>query len=1199
MLALSSDSKDTSSLESSARGKNSGNEASAEALEAEKALLTEILSEGFDLSPDAAKDQNKFYSMDYYPASKYSSDNSLLGLQTKIVIPGNEPKENVSIEKNEKTNIFKDIANSLSKLNLKKDLEKALPSDENLASVPDNATKETEEDDGIKYNEYNFDIDAYVPDDSELIFSYTLQGYTTEDYIYAYNYNKILYLPFSQLANDIGISYKTENRVVTAYYQNEPNRLYTVDLNNYTAKSGTLPVEMNKSDYRSIEKTIFFSADFLKRLFGIDIKANYFSMEMEIDGDKEFPTLVKLNAAKKRGKSTYQMPDRSFKDYEMDNRLIGMPVFDLQLGKSWGHSQKSHRYSNSDSYAINFSGIAAGLDFNSYFSGNSGNDRKPTIRLNAGRTFLDEPPNALNLKTLKMGDISGMSGSYFASGGAGRGISVSSFKNLVMSADKTIDIVGPLPEGWEVELYWNNMLVGYRQNSTAGEYNFKNIPVSYGLNTFKLVFYGPYGETRTEEKRYYSGTSPVAKGEIGYTMSAYQPGRYLFENNQTSKPEGKDIPIYDANFYYGLSDDITLISGVTHTPDAPTKEEAQNFAMLGAQYAVKGSSIQYNLEKNLDYSNLGHHLEWQGDVYIGTLYASYDDYNRIHSPRSYYGDEYLKTKTEFRFSGSNPWRIPYTLSYRTGKKESDNRAYEDITARISRNLAQRWYISIEDTYSAIDHTNEIKPSLYHYWDDYTWQTDITYKHKPENRFTDLNSQLTWRSDRYTYYTLSYRRDIQSKMDYYSISGSRIFPFGGLSLSASIDKEKNFSTSLNYNISFAKEPDRYRILTSANSQLAHSGSIYVMARDETGAPVEGVGLTANNLVKEVYTDEHGNAFLTDLSSYEKTILNVDLESIGDLTLKPMFEQKKLVLRPGTLKIIDLPFSHVGTIEGQIANPYGKRLYGYKIAVVDANGKEVEYTFADLDGYFLMEDVPYGDYKLVVSKDNVELTVIPGIKVDDFDLYLEEEIYTPDSAEPDEPEDDEEESEEIEENEQEDGVEDASDDIEAENNNEQEESSLGENEEQKDETEDATEPEDEAVAALAPETELEAESAVADDYEENKAEELEPEIISESEEVIDDIEVNAPEEPGQEADFENQEAIDGNEVNETEEPKQETLSENPEAISGYEIDEYIEAETKTDFEGQEENEEPGILSKLLSWFKKWFLILLHFIRTYFHF
>ena len=63
-------------------------------------------------------------------------------------------------------------------------------------------------------------------------------------------------------------------------------------------------------------------------------------------------------------------------------------------------------------------------------------------------------------------------------------------------------------------------------------------------------------------------------------------------------------------------------------------------------------------------------------------------------------------------------------------------------------------------------------------------------------------------------------------------------------------------------------------------------------------------------------------------------------------------------------------------------------GIVVKYVELNDKNEEkaYTFADLDGYFLMENVPYGTYRLVVSKDEVSLHVLPDIKIEDFELYL---------------------------------------------------------------------------------------------------------------------------------------------------------------------------------------------------------------------
>jgi len=831
--------------------------------------------------------------------------------------------------------------------------------------------------------------EEYIFEDSDLILETTIQDYLMEDYIYAYAENKIVYLPLSQLGSAIGLEYTKKNDDLILNFTNTADYKYKIDLADFKAKRGSQNVDFIPADYKNIDGAMFFSSDFLSRLLNITINIELYDMTLNIDRDLEFPTLIKLNAEKRRKrKGLYVMQDNSFKDYEMDNRLIGTPVLDVQLGTGVSYNKSNDEYTDSHSYALNFSTIAGGLDIISYISGNSANNDKPTFRLNAGRTFLDEPPNKLNLKKFEMGDINGISDSYFTNVNYGRGVTFSSFKNLVMSANKTIDITGPLTEGWEVELYWNNQLIGFRQTGLAGQYNFSNIPVTYGLNTFELVFYGPYGEIRKEEKRYYSGTSPVKKGEFGYNIAAYQPWKYLIETNETNPYEGKDIAVLDSNFYYGLTDNVTLMAGMTQTPDAKTKDTTQYFSQTGVQYAVKGSSIQYNLERSFDTGKIGHHAEWQGNVYIGNLYASYDEYNGLHSPNSFYGNEYLKNKTEFRFNGTLPWALPYYISYRTGKKENNDVPYEDIVSRISKNFSRGWYLSLENSYDAKNNENELSPMIYKRWGNFSFENVLNYRTNPNPKATNFSSKLTWRDDRYTYWTASYNHDMEYNRDSYSLSGSRIFPFGGLSLSLNYDDKQNFSTYLTYSISFAKEPDGNRILMSNNSQFSNSGTVFVKAQDEHGNPLKGIGFMANNMVDEVYTDEKGTALLTDLMAYEKTILDVDIETISDVSLQPVNPTRKLVLRPGTIKTVDFEFKYFGSIEGYIHNPKGKRMYGYKVSVMDENNKEISSNYTDLEGYFVVSDIPFGKYDVIISKESEQLSEIKDIVIDDVYVYIGE-------------------------------------------------------------------------------------------------------------------------------------------------------------------------------------------------------------------
>ena len=836
-----------------------------------------------------------------------------------------------------------------------------------------------------------------------LILEPVVQGFNLEDYAYVSQTDGKEYISLSQMAQYLGLKYvRDNNNILTLWEADNENVRYRIDF--LTRKVDEVNMENNvvgegfwfrDYDMDIIDQSIFFSSGFWQRLLGAEVLVDPLNMQLVIKREKDFPAIGKIKAEKNRSqKGFYSFKDDGFENYEFDNRLFAEPVIDLSLGKGWGHNKMSHKTTNSDSYAVNVAMLAMGLDVNAYIQGSSYNDRKPTVRLSGSRTYLDNE-NKYNLKTLKVGDISGLGQSYFTDASYGRGVAVSSFKNLVMSADKTIDITGPLTPGWDVELYWNEQLIGFRQSGTNGEYNFPDVPVSYGLNIFKLVFYGPYGETRTEYERYYSGTSPVKTGEFGYNVSVYQPYRYLVEDNRTFKYDGKDVPVIDMTGYYGATDKLTLMGGFTQTPSGTMKDEVtQQFGMAGAQYSLSGSSIQYNLEQNLDTQRFGHHMEWQGNVYIGNIYAGYDKYNGIHSPVSLYGEEYLDEQIETRLSGTLPYNIPYYLSYRTGKLEDGDEPFENISARLSKQLMSGLNVSIEDNWYSYsgsrDAYNTLRAGIYKWWNKYTLQSYLTYRTNPDPELTEILTRLDWRTGRNTYMSGQWTRNMLNDMDYFSLSGGHVYPFGGLTATLETDRDFNLSAYLTYNVSFAKEPNRNGIIVNSNSKLSNTGTMMVEVKDEEGKPIEGVGLNANGLEKMVYTDEDGVAILADLQTYEKTILSADLETLIDISLQPKEEYKKVVLRPGTIKTVEYEFIHRGAIEGKIANPEGKRLFGYQIAAIDKDSKETAVTFADMDGYFILDGIPYGTYSVIISKEGKTLTELYDVKVDDVAVYIEDEV-----------------------------------------------------------------------------------------------------------------------------------------------------------------------------------------------------------------
>ena len=90
-----------------------------------------------------------------------------------------------------------------------------------------------------------------------------------------------------------------------------------------------------------------------------------------------------------------------------------------------------------------------------------------------------------------------------------------------------IDLRGILPSGYEVELYRNDILVGSIARAANDQYEFLEVPVDYGLNVFRLVFYGPQGQRREEVRRITVGDGRLAKGQFEYDASVVQRGENL------------------------------------------------------------------------------------------------------------------------------------------------------------------------------------------------------------------------------------------------------------------------------------------------------------------------------------------------------------------------------------------------------------------------------------------------------------------------------------------------------------------------------------------------------------------------------------------------------------------------------------------------------------------------------------------------
>ena len=835
-------------------------------------------------------------------------------------------------------------------------------------------------------------------EDELAAFATIVQGYFTDDYVYALPVGSDVYISPQQFAQAAGFTMQDD---LSGYWA-VPSRKFTIDVQNAVARfNGSKPITIESRFIREFDGQYFFSSEFYRELFP-KVRAEFDQrrMIMTIESDEQLPYTELRELRKTAGNVRLPRQRESFKEYTFDKRLFSWPVLDVTLG--YGLNAANGNASARDSYALNLGMLFLNMDGRAFIFGSS--ERDPGVNVLLSRVFLDDNPKFLQPARLQIGDISGIGGGFFTGSASGRGIAISSYKDIITSADRTITITGDLAEGWEAELYLNNQLISFRQPSVGGRYEFPDIPVTYGLSNFRVVLYGPAGEIAFEERRYYSGRSPVGPGEAGYSMSAYQSGRHVVERSGDGASDSNEVT-FDSMFYYGLSQAITLMAGFTRTADdAGYSDSMGQYGTFGAMYVAQAITMQYNAQYGFKNEALGHSVSAQGNIYVADMFVRYQYYDDLLSPVSYRSGSRIKDLFETRFTGrlmiTKRSVLPWAASFvETNSNDGSNN--KTINARLSPTYGGV-FLNLENAYDiysyaggGISERNLITFNMSRALGLISLGAGALVETIPDTDWREVNARLSLRAGRRTsasFGASNYNMPDKNVQTYTAYLGT-LLPFGTVAMSASYNSKDVLSAFFSYGISFGKNPHRAAVFVSPETRLAGRAVVGVKAIDEFGEPISDIDIRGGGGALAT-TDDYGTAIVLALPSYAKaSVASVRTE---DLSLTPVKDAHKHVFRPGTVYPLEMTFIHKGEVEGQIkfkspgARPRRGALMGYTVQLIDSEGKVVSQTYTDNEGYFVLEAATYGHYKVVVLRFDGTVAVTHKINLDDIIFTIQKPL-----------------------------------------------------------------------------------------------------------------------------------------------------------------------------------------------------------------
>jgi hypothetical protein len=587
-----------------------------------------------------------------------------------------------------------------------------------------------------------------------------------------------------------------------------------------------------------------------------------------------------------------------------------------------------------------------------------------TLRLTLGR----QDPDAgllgpLRARTVQVGSVQvpGIENISLTSA-TGNGATVS---NRPLDQPTRFDrhsLQGDLPPGWDVELYYNDALVGFQQSRADGKYSFDDQPLAYGPNDFRLVFHGPLGQLRVERRSFLLEQSAVAPGSVFYDVSAHRDD---FGHNRSI-----------ARFDWGVASFLSASGALARVPVNGTEQQYsqlglhsywQSFILSGdvAQAAAGGRLGQVTLKTRLAGLAVSASRARLDDFISETYFASADP---------------VRMRDELRVDGavSAPWLpvLPLSLQVRrdTLASHAQNTSVEARVSAYSNGAALsnsvRWQSL--DGERAADGALQLSRRVA----GFGISGQLQYTILPQRALSTLALAFDQTlADGYLL-NLGAMRSFQDGQ--YRVTGGLNKSLGsyGLGLSGFYSSRHEFGAGIQLFVGLGLEPRQRRWMADAQP-MANTGSASIRVfldknlngvMDDGDEPIKGVGFTVNGGNHLARTDAAGIAYLNRLPPNVNVDIAVDPSTLEDPQWVARVKGVRVVPRPGRVSEVEFAVSVTGEIDGTtylLAGGARRAIGDLQLELVDASRQVVASIKSTSDGYYVMPYVLPGTYLLRIS------------------------------------------------------------------------------------------------------------------------------------------------------------------------------------------------------------------------------------------
>lgn len=829
--------------------------------------------------------------------------------------------------------------------------------------------------------------EPFFPDDALLVLSLQYERFLLSDGFIAYDYAGTLYVPLGQLmsALEFPIFVAPDSKTASGTFLDE--RAFELDLDAGVVRSDGDRFSLFPTDVIQDIDDIYVKQESLSAWFPLQLEFSSKEQLIKVSADEPLPVEQRfLREQRYGGLGAGNRDKRSFPRHQTPYGLADVPFLDVSLSTDYIDTPLAGAEWRS-SHSFLLTGDLAYMNATLSLSGDN-NDALRDARFTLDRSDPDAGLlGPLSASQVQIGDTFSPQLPLSARSARGRGMVISSFPLQSISEFDRVTLRGELPSGWEIELYRNDILLDFQRGRTDGLFEFEDVELTGGMNLLRLVSYGPQGQRRVEERRFFIGAGLVRPGKFHYRLSALQNDSTIIPSRDTTTLENEGDPRVSLEMEYGVSRSLSIAGSAVYAPDTDDLTKQKLFANAGLRFDALGAYSQIDVSW-ADDGGMAYQAGTQFPLFGYNVLAEHAELRDYISEQFDDPADPTVRETTLRADGSigGDWLPPLPISIRATREEHESGRRE---LRVSNRLSTGfWRLRASnqvewerrtDRFGVAEDRVDGDFLLSGRFPDVAVRGSVDYDIAPVFRARDVAVTGDWDfGERISMSSIVRHELLNQRTTEFGAGLNWLFDVAAFGFEGLYGTDNEFRLGMSLSLSVGHEP-RERRWVMAPRALAGSGAASALAfldRDADGKfdledePLEGVRFQR---FRDAETNAQGVAFLPGLSANQPVPVAIDPDSLEDPFWVPAKEGYEVVPRPGHASQLLFPVTETGEVDGTVyATKRGARVAvsNAQVQLIAKDGSVLQEVSTVFDGFYLFEKVPLGSYLVRIAPEQVE-------------------------------------------------------------------------------------------------------------------------------------------------------------------------------------------------------------------------------------